>query len=247
MNNIFSLHNKTILITGASSGIGRQIAITASQMGAAVIITGRDNQKLAATKELIAGDCICIAADLVNENEIIDLISQLPKLHGVVFCAGVIDYTPIKFINAQKIASIFSINFNSQVLLTQQLLKNKKIEKAGSLVYVSSVSSKLGVAATSLYAASKAALTAFAKVTAAECAGQRIRSNSICPGIVLTPMTDKAMEATSDESMDKASADYPLGYGMPEDVAGLAVYLLSDASRWMTGSDILMDGGLTLK
>lgn len=247
MNYIFSLHNKTILITGASSGIGRQIAITASQMGAAVIITGRDHQKLAATKELIAGDCSCITADLVNENEIIDLVNQLPKVHGVVFCAGVIDYTPIKFINTQKIASIFSINFNSQVLLTHQLLKNKKIEKAGSLVYVSSVSSKLGVAATSLYAASKAALTAFAKVTAAECAGQRIRSNSICPGIVLTPMTGKAMEATSDESMDKASADYPLGYGMPEDVAGLAVYLLSDASRWMTGSEILMDGGLTLK
>lgn len=247
MNNIFSLENKLILITGASSGIGRQVAITASHMGAAVIITGRDEQKLVATKEVIAGDCTLIAANLVNVGEIAKLISQLPKLHGVVFCAGVIDYTPIKFVNAQKIADIFSINFNSQVLLTQQLLKNKKIEKAGSLVYVSSVSSKLGVAATSLYAASKAALTAFAKVTATECAGQRIRSNSICPGIVLTPMTDKAMEASADENMEKASSEYPLGYGQPEDVAGLAVYLLSDASRWMTGSEIIMDGGLTLK
>lgn len=247
MNNIFKLHNKTILVTGASSGIGRQVAVTASEMGASVIITGRDSKKLAATKDLISGETIAIPADLVNENEIVDLVSQLPQLHGVVFCAGVIDYTPVKFINAAKIASIFSINFNSQVLLTKQLLKTKKIEKGGSLVYISSVSSKLGVAATALYAASKAALTAFAKVTAAECAGQRIRSNSICPGIVLTPMTGKAMEATSDESMDKASTDYPLGYGMPEDVAGLTVYLLSDASRWMTGSEILMDGGLTLK
>ena len=247
MINIFSLHNKTILVTGASSGIGRQVAITASQMGATVIITGRDHLKLAATKELVSSDCIAIVADLVNENEIGDLVNQLPQLHGVVFCAGVIDYTPIKFINAQKIASIFSINFNSQVLLTKQLLKNKKIQKGGSLVYVSSVSSKMGVAATALYAASKAALTSFAKVTASECAVQRIRSNSICPGIVLTPMTDKAMEATSDESMDKASADYPLGYGVPEDVAGLTIYLLSDASKWMTGSEIVMDGGLTLK
>ena len=216
-------------------------------MGASVIITGRDAVKLDATKQLVAADCMALPADLIQEADLATLVEQMPRLNGVVFCAGVIDYTPVKFINAAKITNVFSINFNSQVLLTQQLLKHKKIEKAGSLVYVSSISSKLGVAATSLYAASKAALSAFAKVTAAELAGQKIRSNSICPGIVLTPMTNQALEVTSGEEMAKAAAEYPLGYGAPEDVAGLVVYLLSDASKWMTGSDIVMDGGLTLK
>lgn len=247
MSNIFSLKDKTILVTGASSGIGRQVAITASAMGASVIITGRDMSKLEETKQMVAEECKSIAANLVEDKDLTSLVSELPKLHGVVFCAGVIDYTPVKFVNAEKIASIFSINFNSQVLLTQQLLKHKKIEKAGSLVYVSSISSRLGVAATSLYAASKAALSAFAKVTATELSGQKIRSNSICPGIVVTPMTNQALEASSAEEIARAASDYPLGYGSPEDVAGLVIYLLSDASKWMTGSDIVMDGGFTLK
>ena len=247
MNNIFSLENKTVLITGASSGIGRQIAITASEMGAIVIITGRDSKKLDESKSLIPGKAICITADLAKEADIIKLVNELPKLNGVVFCAGVVDYSPVKFINEQKITEVFSVNFNGQALLTKHLLKNRKIEKAASLVYISSVSSKLGVAATALYAASKAALNAFAKVTASECAGQQIRSNSISPGIVITPMSGKAVEAVSAESMASAAAEYPLGYGSPADVAGLVIYLLSDSSRWMTGSEIVMDGGLTLK
>jgi NAD(P)-dependent dehydrogenase (short-subunit alcohol dehydrogenase family) len=247
MNNLFSLEGKTILITGASSGIGRQIAIAASQMGASVIITGRDENKLAQTKALLRGSSSIIKANLVHEDETVQLVSNAPQLDGVVFCAGVIDYTPVKFLKQEKIDSIFSINFNSQVLLTQQLLKKRKIEKGGSLVYVSSISAKLGIAGTAVYAASKAALNAFAKVTAAECAGLRIRSNTISPGIVITPMTTQAIEASGDDNMHKAADAYPLGYGQPEDIAGLAVYLLSDAGKWMTGSEIIMDGGLTLK
>ncbi len=120
MNTLFSLDNKTILVTGASSGIGRQVAITASQMGANVFITGRDEKKLQQTKEMITGNSTSFAADLTDGNSINALVNSLPQLNGVVFCAGVVDYTPIKFINAEKIANIFSINFNSQVLLTFQ-------------------------------------------------------------------------------------------------------------------------------
>jgi len=121
------------------------------------------------------------------------------------------------------------------------------VAKKGSLVFISSISSKLGVPGTALYAASKAALSAFAKVLASEVASQGIRSNSVCPGIVLTAMTDQAMEATSTEDMEKGALLYPLGYGEPQDVAGMVMYLLSDISKWVTGTDIILDGGLTLK
>lgn len=247
MENIFSLTGKTILITGASSGIGRQIAITVSEMGAAVIITGRNSERLSQTQSMMPSGAVCITADLTNETDIRSLVNELPKINGAVFCAGVVEYIPVKFINAEKLNTVFSVNFNSQVLLTQHLIKNKKLEQSASLVYISSISSLIGVPATALYAASKAALNSFVKVMAAELAGQKIRANVICPGLVTTALLTNAAEANlSAETFSAAAKDYPLGLGEPEDVAGPAAFLLSDASKWITGTSLVADGGFTL-
>jgi len=245
MDNLFDIEYKKILVTGASSGIGKEIAIKLNALGADVIITGRNEERLEETKNDLAfhlGTPVeAYPCDLSKEDEIKNLVSLLPQLDGVVFCAGVVEYYPIKFINAEKINNIFSVNLNSQILLTQQLVKNKKIKPNGSLVYISSIASKIGVAGTALYAASKAGLNGFVKVTASELANQKIRANSICPGIIQTPMTEKAQNVNDD-----LAKDYPLGLGKTIDVVGPCIFLLSDASKWITGTELILDGGLTL-
>jgi len=244
---MFSLAGKTILVTGASSGIGRQIAVSASQMGATLVLTGRNAERLEETKQLLSGPAQVIAADLIVEADLTTLIGQLPDLNGVVFCAGLVEYVPLKFLNYEKIKTVMALNFDSQVILTQKLVKNKKIQKNSSLVYISSISSKIGVPATALYASSKAAIVAFAKVVASELAAQKIRANCVCPGIVRTPMIENAKDTVTQESFTEAEKSYPLGLGEPVDVAGPVVFLLSDASKWVTGTEMIVDGGLTLQ
>jgi NAD(P)-dependent dehydrogenase (short-subunit alcohol dehydrogenase family) len=245
---MITLQNKNILVTGASSGIGREIAITASKLGAKVTIVGRNVEKLKETISLLTGNGHKMyAADLSVAANIDELIGESLPYDGVVFNAGIVEYLPVKFLNENKIDSIFSVNFDSNVILSQKLIKKKLLQKKASLVFISSISSKLGVSGTAMYAASKAALISFSKVLATELAPQGIRSNSICPGIVKTAMTEQASNVVSEEELKKAESEYPLGYGEPSDVAGLTMYLLSDISKWMTGSDLIMDGGFTLK
>ncbi len=245
---MFSLAQRSILVTGASSGIGRQIALRAAEAGAELFLTGRDAARLEETRSLAGGKATCLPADLIREEALQSLVAALPRLQGVVFCAGKVDYTPVKFLNAAKLEELFSLNFNSQVLLTRLLIREKKLEKGASLVYISSISSLLGVPATALYAASKAALNAFVRVTAAELAGQRIRANALCPGLVKTPLLSRAAEGNlSEEAFAEAAKAYPLGLGEADDVAGPAVFLLSDAARWITGTSLVADGGLTLQ
>lgn len=245
---MITLNDKSILVTGASSGIGKQIAITASELGATVTLVGRDLQKLKQTLALMSGKKHKLYSfDLSIPSNIDQLIIESTPYDGVVFNAGIASYLPVKFLNEDKINDIFKINFESNVLLTQKLLKKKLINKKGSLVFISSISSKLGVPGTAVYSASKAALCSFAKVLASELAVQGIRSNSICPGIVKTEMTGLAIDIISESEVIKAASEYPLGYGEPNDVAGLVMYLLSDISKWMTGSELIIDGGFTLK
>lgn len=245
---MITLKDKNILVTGASSGIGRQIAITASELGAKLTIIGRNIEKLDETLALLTGDGHKIqVVDLSDSANLTTLISESLPYDGVVFNAGVVEYLPVKFLNESKINSVFATNFDSNVVLSQKLIKSKLLKKGGSLVFVSSISSKLGVPGTAMYTASKAALSAFSKVLASELASQGIRSNSVSPGIIKTAMTDKASDVVSDEELKKAESEYPLGYGEPADVAGLIMYLLSDISKWMTGSDLIIDGGFTLK
>lgn len=245
---MFSLANKRFLVTGASSGIGRQIAIAITEFGGTVVCLGRNLDRLKETQSLLKGEGhSTLSFDLNDSIEIKQFITISGNFDGVVFNAGIIDYTPVKFINDEKILSLFNTNFNSVVRLSQQLVKNKRLIKNGSLVFVSSISSILGVQGTALYASSKAALKAYTRVIASELANQKIRANSISPGIVISPMTDSAIEVTSNEVISNSEKEYPLGFGKPKDIAGLAIYLLSDASKWMTGTDLVIDGGLTLK
>ncbi len=226
MKDIFSLAGKSLLVTGASSGIGRQIAITAAEFGATVNLVGRNKERLDETLSLMTkGDHQLTVADLTKREDLKSL-TMGKTFDGVVFNAGVVEYTPVKFISEEKIKNIFDTNFNSTVLLCQQLLKNKSINKKGSLVFISSISSKLGVGGTALYASSKAAVGAFSKVVASEVAALGIRSNSVSPGIVITPMSEQARTTRLVLKWMRVKS-YPLGYGSTPDVFRINVPFIS--------------------
>ena len=244
---MFSLKDKRILVTGASSGIGRQIAIDIANQGGIVTLLGRNLDRLKEVINELGGiGHQSFSVELTLQSELEEFVKLQQPFDGVLLNAGIIDYVPVKFINTEKLDAIFNTNFKAAVILSQLLLKKKLVNKSGAFVFISSISSKLGVPGTALYAASKAALSSYSKVLASELAGQKIRSNCICPGIIVTPMTKAAIEA-SPEAISEGEKHYPLGYGEPKDVSGIAIYLLSDESKWMTGTDLILDGGLTLK
>lgn len=242
--NPFSLTGKTILVTGASSGIGRSIAIECSKMGAKVIITARNEDRLQETISMMEGErhqYFC--ANLIDEESIINLVEGLPVLNGVVQNAGVGDRSLCKMVKKEDIEKVMSNNFEGPVLLQKYLLKKKKIEKEGSIVFIASRAPFAPSVGNALYAASKGAVLGYAKVLGLEVAPQKIRVNSICPAMVWTEFVAKDAEITGSNYQD-AEQKYPLKrYGKPEDVAYLAVYLLSDASSWMTGSQLDITGG----
>lgn len=244
MYNPFSLEGKTILITGASSGIGRATAIECSRLGAKVVITARNEQRLQETMQMLSGkDHQLMIADLNNEQEIVDLVESLPILDGVVQNAGVGDRTLCKMAKLSDIDKVMSTNFNAPVMLQKYLLKKKKIAKESSVVFIASRAPFAPSIGNSLYAASKGAILGYAKCLALEVATQKIRVNCICPAMVWTELVAKDAEMTGGD-YSKIQKKYPLQrYGKPEDVAYLSIYLLSSASAWMTGSCIDITGG----
>ena len=247
MYNPFSLENKTILVTGASSGIGKAIAIECSKMGAQVIITGRDEQRLQETYELLEGNHpTCIVADLSKKEDIGTLVNQIDCLNGLVNCAGLTISKPFKFLQEEDIQEVMTVNFNAPLLLTQQFIKKKKLQKTSSIVFISSISGiKVSAIAESVYSASKAAIDGFCKGLALELAPQQIRVNTINPGIIETNIFSGGQ--ITEEQLRENITKYPLKrYGKPEEVAYASIYLLSDASSWVTGSNLLIDGGYTL-
>ena len=247
MYNPFSLENKTILVTGASSGIGKAIAIECSKMGAKVVITGRNEQRLQETYgQLESAQRAYIVADLTKKEDIETLVNQIDSLNGLVNCAGLTIPKPFKFLQKEDIQEVMTINFNAPLLLTQLLIKKKKLQKASSIVFISSISgTKVSAIAESAYSASKAAIDGFCKGLALELAPQQIRVNTVIPGMVETNIVSGG-EVTQ-EQMEADKQKYPLKrYGKPEEVAYAVVYLLSDASSWVTGSNLLIDGGYTL-
>lgn len=248
--NPFSLKGKTVLITGASSGIGRETAIVCSKMGATVVITGRNEGRLKETFDNLEGDCnLSIAADLTDSEAIESLVQQLPALTGVVHCAGIGDRSILKMVKEKDIAKVMRTNFESPVLLQKALLRKKKLDNSSSIVFVASRAPFAPTVGNGIYAASKGALIAYTKVLGLEVANQLMRVNCVCPAMVWTELVerDAALTGTDYHEAEKA---YPLKrYGRPDDVANLIVYLLSDASSWMTGSSIDITGGgeFTLK
>ena len=240
------LTEKHILVTGASSGMGRMFCQMIAKEGARVSLLARNEERLKDTLSMMEGDghkyYLC---DLTDDEQIKSTIGHLDALDGVVFCAGINDFVPLKFVKQEKLLRIFQTNYFSQVILTQMLVKKKLINRQASLVYISSLSSVLGVPGTLLYASSKAALNSAVRVIAAELAPQGIRANAICPGIVHTEMLGSTN--IDEETFTKQAVDYPLGLGTPEDVGNAVLYHLSDGSRWLTGNCMVIDGGYSLK
>ena len=240
------LEGKHILVTGASSGMGRVFCQMIAKEGATISLIARNEERLKETLSKMDGEghdyYVC---DLTDEEQLKATIAQLKAVDGVVFCAGINDYVPLKFVKQEKLERIFQTNFYSQVILTQMLVKKKLINKNSSLVYISSLSSVLGVAGTLLYASSKAALNSAVRVIASELAPQGIRANAICPGIVRTEMLSGTN--IDENTFIKQEADYPLGLGTPEDVGYAVLFHLSDGSRWLTGNCMVIDGGYSLK
>lgn len=247
MYNPYSLEGKTILVTGASSGIGRATAIECSKMGAKVVVTARNEERLKETLEALEGEghqMICF--DLTETDKLDEFIAQLPTLQGFVSNAGTNKMSPVTFIKEDELKEVYQVNTFSPILLLRLLLKKKKLEKASSVVFTSSLSG-IGTVGTgnAVYAGSKGALSMFVKVAALELAAKKIRVNAVCPGMIQTQMIQ---EGAVSEQLAEGLIDYPLGrYGEPKDVAYAIIYLLSGASSWVTGTNMVIDGGLTIR
>ena len=245
--NPFSLKDKVILITGASSGIGRACAIECARAGASVIITGRNAERLDETFRMLpAGDHLRILADLTSEEDLEILVKGLPVLNGIILCAGQCDTRPCAFLNRKKLTALFDVNFFAPALLLQKTLKSQKIAPGGSIVFISSIDGPKTVhGGNSNYAATKGALSAFMKGVAVELAQQNIRANAILPGMTETPLIYSPK--ISSEQLDLDRKNYPLRrYGDPKEIAFGAIYFLSDAASWTTGAELVIDGGFTL-
>ncbi|MDD3971589.1 MAG: SDR family NAD(P)-dependent oxidoreductase [Clostridia bacterium] len=246
MIDAFSLHNKKILVTGASSGIGKIIAEKLSEKGATLTITGRNELRLRTTLENFNGESHqSLIADLTNSTELLSLAEKTDRLDGVVFCAGIVQYMPVKHLNLSSLDEIFDVNFKSQIALYQQLHSKKKISQHASLVFISSISAVSAVPATLAYATSKAAINSAVRVLASELSKLGVRVNSISPGLIETPLLENTF--LNKEVFEKNAVKYPLGPGKCEDVANAVIFLLSDASRWITGTDLIVDGGYMLR
>jgi NAD(P)-dependent dehydrogenase (short-subunit alcohol dehydrogenase family) len=250
MNNPFSLTDKIILITGASSGIGRGVAIECSKMGAKLVLTGRNSYRLNETFLMLEGDNhIQIAADLSISEERNLLIEQCPNLDGLVNCAGIAKLMTVPFYNKENLEEIINVNTTAPIMLTSMLLNKKKINKESSIVFISSISGVfISTIGESSYSASKGAINGFVKGAAIDLASKRIRVNSVNPGLIQTDILKLAEELFSDDQINNKLKQYPLKrIGQAKDVAYGVIYLLSDASSWVTGINLVIDGGFILK
>ncbi len=246
--NPFSLEGKTVLVTGASSGIGRAAAVECSRLGAHVILTGRDSHRLEETLSQLAGNghqvSIC---DLNDTGAIEQMIDTLPELQGLINNAGYTVFSPVQFIEENAYKSMIQVNTFAPIYILRTLVKKKKLKKGASVVFTSSLS---GLGRTSvgntMYASSKGAISAFVQGAALELATKGIRVNAVCPGMVETSILSSG--TVSDDQIEADKKNYPLRrYGRPEEVAWAMVYLLSDASSWTTGTNLVLDGGYSIR
>lgn len=248
MDNPFSLSGKTVLITGAASGIGRATAKQCHNMGASLVLLDLNEDGLNSVKEEIGDSAIIsYALNLTDYIRLCEVIGQLPKLDGVFSNAGIVKSLMAKFSGKEDMEKIFEVNTFSHINLVQQLIAQKKLNKGASIVFTSSMSGVFaGLVGGSLYGATKAAIAGYCKALAIELAPRGIRVNTIHPGMIETPLTEGT--ALSQDVLDEDAKKYLLGrYGKPEEVAYAVVYLLSDATVWMTGSQLLLDGGYSVK
>lgn len=242
-DNPFSLQGKTVLVTGASSGIGREIAIACSKMGAKVVLNGRNEARLWETATQMGEGHIILPKDLVAFDTIPEMVSALPQLNGIVHCAGINELIPAKQVTDADVDRIMNINFKAPVLLQAEILRQKKLMRKASVVFVASIGSETPIIGNSVYSASKGAIVSYSKSLMLELAPRQIRVNCISPGMIWTNLIEE--DAVTIEQLKEDEKKYPLQrYGRPSDVAGLAIYLLSDASEWMTGINVRISGGI---
>lgn len=241
--NPFSLLGKTILVTGASSGIGRGIAIVCSKMGANVIVSGRNEEHLVETlANMPPGVHDRMVCDLTELTLLRQKVKELPYVDGVVHCAGIGQRVLCRQLCEEDVSNVMNTNFMGPVLLQAELLRQKKINKGASIVFIASIASWSGSIGNSIYSASKGAVVSYANCLSLELAPRQIRVNCISPAMVWTDLILQG--GVDDEQLKEDEMKYPMGrYGTPEDIANLAVFLLSDASAWMTGSNINITGG----
>lgn len=245
--NPFTLEGKTILVTGASSGIGKATAIECAKMGAKLVITGRNEARLNEVYNSLEGEGhIQVIADLSNDEEIQRLVDEIPVLNGCVNNAGYNVMSVIPFIKKDELGRIMNVNLTAPIMLTHLLVKKKKIAKDSSIVFTSSISARgRNSVGNSMYSATKGGLSSFMKNAALELAAKRIRCNAVLPGMVETPLKEGKANVT-EEQWETNRQLYPLKrFGKPEEIAYGIIYLLSDASAWVTGTELVIDGGMT--
>lgn len=246
----FSLAGKTVLITGASSGIGRACAIESAKLGAKIIAGGRDEERLAETLAAVPTEgSSAVAVDLLEFDyckKIAAAVSADEPLDGIVFSAGMNRLLPVGFIGEKEFAAAMRVNAEAPLMLVQTLLREKKLKRGASVVFISSISGGSVVSpGAAVYSATKSAADALMKSLALELAAKQIRVNAVCPGAVETKMN--ALAAVSEAQKAEAEKRYPLKrFGKPEEIAYAVIYLLSDAAAWTTGTRLVIDGGFTL-
>lgn len=244
--NPFSLENKIILVTGATSGIGLEVCKQIHLAGGNFIGLGRNTKVLEQfILENNINNSYCKTLDVSDKDSITNLIDSIEKIDGFVHSAGIVENNPIQFFNNDLYEKIRSVNLDSVLVFLSQLLRKKKFNKPASIVFVSSISGLYGMKGNGLYGITKASLSIMAKTYANELSSKKIRVNTVAPGMVNTQITLDAGVFLSDEVINEDKKKYPLGYGEPEDIALPIVFLLSDASKWITGQDIVLDGGRT--
>ena len=236
----------TVLVTGASSGIGRAIAIACAAKGMTIVLNGRNVERLNETLAQMSGDGhLIIPADLTDSAQRQALAEQVPVLNGVVHCAGIGSRVLCKMLEQEDVQHVMEANFNAPVLLQAALLQEKKIASGASIVFIASAAATMPCVGNAIYSASKAALISYAKCMSLELAARKIRVNCISPAMV---WTDLALVGATEEQLREAEQAYPLHrYAQPEDIAPMATYLLGEESGWVTGSNFELTGGaLTL-
>lgn len=246
---MISLLNKKILITGASSGIGRATAILFSELGADVIITARNKENLNETfmKLKANPNHQQIVGDLTSIDDIKKIVTESQTIDGFVHCCGKVLPVPVKFIKQEQLQDVFGVNYFSAVNTVSELLKQKKINNNSSIVFISSVSTLHAYFGGAPYISSKAALEGYAKTLALELVPKKIRVNVLQPALVKTAIFESTIDAAvNNEEMIKLVSKYPLGVGESDDVAKASAFFISDVSKWITGTSLKMDGGLTL-
>lgn len=254
MNNPFSLEGKTILVTGASSGIGRQCAIDCSKMGAKVVAVARNQERLNETLALLEGSGHrSYSYDFSNSEGIADLVSTIVvecgRIGGMIYAAGVEKTLPFKLLKPADYTEILNVNAISafEMIRNVSSIKNfSKLENGGGVVLIASITATIARIGTAAYSASKGAMVSTARVLASELASRKIRVNCISPGTVLTPLMQNYLNKLSEEDYKKRIDGFPLGLGETADISNACIFLLSDASRWITGQNIIIDGGYTL-